>query len=82
MLLSSEFYNLCDLGWGYLTTESSDSLIMWSRDMQKKTLVPPPLKMATGNLVNLKKTSEMSQIKDEFLASYSKQNFGRKLKKN
>ena len=49
--------------------------------MQKKTLVPPPLKMATGNLVNLKKTSEMSQIKDEFLASYSKQNFDRKLKK-
>ena len=55
---------------------------MRSRDIQKKTLIPPLLTMATGNLVNLKKTSEMSQIKDEFLASYSKQNFGRKLKKN
>ena len=31
--------------------------------------------MATGNLVNLEKTAEMSPIKDEFLASYSKQNF-------
>ena len=30
--------------------------------------------MATGNLVNLEKTSEMSPIKDEFLASYSRQN--------
>ena len=54
---------------------------MRSRDIQKKTLIPPLLTMATGNLVNLKKTSEMSQIKDEFLASYSKQNFDRKLKK-
>ena len=27
--------------------------------------------MATGNLVNLGKTSEMPPIKDEFLASYS-----------
>ena len=34
-----------------------------------------PLTMATGNLVNLEKTSEMSPIKDEFLASYPKQNF-------
>ena len=50
--------------------------------MQKEALLPPPLTMTTGNLVNLEKTSEMSQIKDEFLASYSKQNFGRKLKKN
>ena len=41
----------------------------------KAALLPPPLTMATGNLVNLKKTSEMSPIKDEFLASYSKQNF-------
>ena len=33
--------------------------------------------MATGNLVNLEKSeiSELSPIKDEFLASYSKQNF-------
>ena len=31
--------------------------------------------MATGNLVNFEKTSEISPIKDEFLASSSKQNF-------
>ena len=31
--------------------------------------------MAPGNLVNLDKNSEMSPIKDELLASYSKQNF-------
>ena len=40
--------------------------------------------MATVNLVNLKKASGMSPIKDELLASYSKQNFDnfdRKLKK-
>ena len=43
--------------------------------MQKEALSPAPLTMATGNLVNLEKTSEMSPIKDEFLASYSKQNF-------
>ena len=53
--------------------------------MQKEALLPPPLTMTTGNLVNLEKTSEMSPIKDKFLASYSKQNFlnnfGRKLKK-
>ena len=49
--------------------------------MQKEALLPPPLTMATANLVNLDKISEMSPIKDEFLASYSKQNFGRKLKK-
>ena len=30
--------------------------------------------MATANLVNLKEIFEMSPIKDEFLASYSKQN--------
>ena len=52
--------------------------------MQKKVLSPPPLTVATGNLINLKSTSEMSPVKDGFLASYSKQtydNFGRKLKK-
>ena len=49
--------------------------------MQKEALLLPPLTMATGNLVNLEKTSEMSPIKDERLASYSKQNFGGKLKK-
>ena len=47
---------------------------MSSRDLQKQALLPPPLTMGTGNLVNLEKTSEMSPIKDEFLASYSKQN--------
>ena len=31
--------------------------------------------MATKNIVNLETTAEMSQIKDNFLASYSKQNF-------
>ena len=31
--------------------------------------------MVTGNLLNLEKTAEMSPIKDEFLASYSKQHF-------
>ena len=53
---------------------------MLSRDFQKQALLPPPLTMATGNLVNLEKTSEMSPIKDEFLASYSKQNL-KKIKK-
>ena len=43
--------------------------------MQKEALSPASLTMATGNLVNLEKTSEMSPIKDEFLASYSQQNF-------
>ena len=41
--------------------------------------------MATGNLLNLEKTSKMSPIKDEFLASYSKQildNSGKNLTKN
>ena len=52
--------------------ESRESIIMWSYDMQKEALLPPPLTMASGNLVNLEKTSEMSPIKDEFLASYSK----------
>ena len=42
--------------------------------MQKEALLSPALTMATGNLVNWKKTSEMSTIKEEFLASYSKQN--------
>ena len=42
--------------------------------MQKEALLPPPLTMAAGNLVNLEKTSEMSPTKDEFLASYSMQN--------
>ena len=42
--------------------------------------------MATENVVHLEKNTEMSPIKDEFLAGYSKQNktfdnFGRKLKK-
>ena len=60
---------------GILPTESRDSLIIRSRDIQKEALLPPPLTMASGNLVNLEKTSEMSPIKDEFLASYSKQNF-------
>ena len=55
---------------------------MWSRDMQKEALLSPPLTMATGNSVNLEKTSEMSPIKDEFLASFSEQNFDRKLKKS
>ena len=71
-------------GEGISPTESRDSLTMWSRDLQKQALLPPPLTMVTGNLVNLEKTSEMSPIKDEFLASYSKQNFnnfGKKLKK-
>ena len=31
--------------------------------------------MATGNLVDLEKPSEMSLIKREFLAAYSKKNF-------
>ena len=55
---------------------------MWSRDMQKEALLSLRQAMATGNLVNLEKTSEMSPIKDEILASYSKQNFCRKLKKS
>ena len=50
--------------------------------MQKEALLPPPLTIATGNSVNLEKTSEMSPIKDEFLASFSEQNFDRKLKKS
>ena len=43
--------------------------------MQKTALSPPPLKKATGNLVNMERTFEMSPIEDDFLASYSKQNF-------
>ena len=43
--------------------------------MQKEAVLPLSLTMVTGNLVNLKKNSEMSPIKDEILASYSKQNF-------
>ena len=53
--------------------------------MQKEALLSPPLIIATENLVNLEKISEMSPVKDKFLASYSKQtfnSFGRKLKKN
>ena len=42
--------------------------------MQKEALLSPPLTMATQNLVNLEKTSEISPIKDKFLASYLKQN--------
>ena len=37
--------------------------------------------MATETLVNLEKSSEMSPNKDEFLASYSKQNFNNLAKK-
>ena len=43
--------------------------------MCKKRLSSPQRTMATGNLVNLEKTAEMSPVKDELLASYSKQNF-------
>ena len=43
--------------------------------MQKDALLLLPLTMATEDLANLKKTSEMSPVKDEFLASYSKQLF-------
>ena len=42
--------------------------------MDNQFFSQPPLTMATGNLVNLEKTSEISSIKDEFLANYSKQN--------
>ena len=40
--------------------------------------------MATGKLVNLEKTAEICSVIDEFVASYSKQNFdnfGKKVKK-
>ena len=50
--------------------------------MQKEALFLPPLTIASGNLVNLEKTSDISPIKGELLSSYSKQNFGRKLKKS
>ena len=47
--------------------------------MQQNPLFPPLLtgnwKMVTGNLVNIEETSEMFPIKEEFLASYSKQIF-------
>ena len=50
---------------------------MWSCDMQKKkALSSPPLTMATRSLLNLEKTSEISPIKEELLASYLNQNFG------
>ena len=55
---------------------------MCSRDTQKEALLPPPLTMVTGNLANLEKTFEMSPINDEFLASYSKQNFWEKIEKS
>ena len=42
--------------------------------MQKKVLSPSSLTMAPENLANLEKTSEISPIKDKFLASYLKQN--------
>ena len=48
-----------------------DHVITW---YAKKTLFPPEVTMATASLVNLKEISEMSPIKDGFLASYSKQN--------
>ena len=59
---------------------------MWSRYFLKNALFPPPLTIAIENVVHLEKNTEMSPIKDEFLAGYSKQNktfdnFGRKLKK-
>ena len=53
-------------GEGVSPNKSRDSLIVWPRDMQKNIYL---------NLVYLDKTSEMSPIEDEFLASYSKQNF-------
>ena len=43
--------------------------------IKKNALSTPRSTMASGNLANLEKTAEMSSIKDEFLASYSKQNF-------
>ena len=48
---------------------------MTQKKSGKKVLSLPLLRMATGNLVNLEKTSEISPVRDEFLASYSKQNF-------
>ena len=50
--------------------------------MKKEALLPLPLTIVTGNLANLEKTFEMSPIKDEFLATYSKQNFWEKIEKN
>ena len=47
---------------------------MWSRNIQKEALSQPLLTMATGNVVNLEKTTEIPPVKDEFLGSYSKQN--------
>ena len=37
--------------------------------MQKEALLPTPLTRAAGNLGDLKKISEMSPVKDEFLPS-------------
>ena len=56
---------------------------MLSRDFQKQALLPPPLTMATGNLVNLEKTSKMELKTNSWLATQSKIfiNLGRKLKK-
>ena len=42
--------------------------------MQLKALSPPAVMMPNGNLVNLEETSEISLMKDEFIASHSKQN--------
>ena len=42
----------------------------------KKALCPLPLAMMTGKLVNLEKTSEMSPMKRQFLASDSNKTFG------
>ena len=47
-------------------------MITW---YQKKALSPPPLTIATRHSVNLGRASEMSPVKEKFLASYSKQNF-------
>ena len=49
--------------------------------MQREALLSLPQTMATGNLVNLEKTTETSPIKDEFLASYS-ENFAENLKQS
>ena len=49
--------------------------LMNKKDWTSITFTSTSADMATGNLVNLEKTSEVPQIKDEFIASYSKRNF-------
>ena len=56
-------------------TELRYSVIMRPRGIQKKSLSPPLLTMATGNLVNLEKTPEIFLINVKFLASCSKKIF-------